>query len=72
MIQMPARVPLSRQLPVPELEEIPPAQETHQNHADAPQLDNGISKSPSNDVQISPESSKQISPTNNTEAKKDM
>jgi Ni/Fe-hydrogenase b-type cytochrome subunit len=72
MIQKPSGVPLSHQLLVPELEEIPPAQETHQNHTDAPQPDNGISKSPPNDAQISPESSKQTSPTHNNEVKKDI
>ena len=45
MIQKPARVPVSHQLPGPELEEIAPAQETHQDRADAPQQDNGIPKS---------------------------
>ena len=72
MIQKPARVPVSHQLPRPELEEISPAQETHQGRADAPQPDNGVPKSATNDAQISPESSQQTSPTHNNEAKKDI
>ena len=72
MIQKPARVPVSHQIPAPELEEIAPAQETHEGRADIPQPDNGISKSAPNDAQISPESSQQTSPTDNSETKKDI
>ena len=52
MIQKPASVPVLHQLPSPELEEISPAQETHQGRADAPQQDNGIPKSATEDAQI--------------------
>ena len=54
------------------VEEIAPAQETHQDRADAPQQDNGIPKPATNDAQLGPESSQQTSPTHNNEAKKDI
>src|SRR4249920_834383 len=63
MIQKPARVPVSHQLPGTELEEIAQAQETHQGRADAPQQDNGIPKPATDDAQLGSESSQQTSPT---------
>jgi Ni/Fe-hydrogenase b-type cytochrome subunit len=70
MIQKPARVPVSRQIPAPELEEASPAQETLQRRADIPQGDNGVPKSATSDAQISPESAQQTSPTDDNETKK--
>jgi Ni/Fe-hydrogenase b-type cytochrome subunit len=72
MIQKPARVSVSHQLPAPEPEGIAPAQKTHQGRADAPQQDSGIPKSATNDAQISPENSQQTLPIHKNEAKKDI
>jgi Ni/Fe-hydrogenase b-type cytochrome subunit len=72
MIQKPARVPVSHQLPSPELEEIPPAQETLPARVEPTQEDKDTSKSATEDAQISPESSQQTLPTHNNEAKKDI
>ena len=72
MIQKPARVPVSHQIPAPELEEIAPAQETHEGRADAPQQDNGIPKPATDDAERGSESSQQTSPTHNNETKKDI
>jgi hypothetical protein len=69
-IQKPSRVPVSRQLPEPKLEEL--SQETNQAPADAAEQDNGISKTATKDGQLGPENSTQTSTTHTHEAKKDI
>ena len=72
MIQKPAKVPVSHQLPSPEVQEIPLAQETLPARIEPAPQDNGISKSATQDTQRESESPKQLSLTHATEAKKDI
>jgi Ni/Fe-hydrogenase b-type cytochrome subunit len=72
MIQKPAKVPVSHQLPSPEVQEIPLAQETLPARVEPAPQDNGISKSATQDAQNGSESPKQLSLTHTNEAKKDI
>ena len=72
MIQKPARVPVSHQLPAAEVEEITPAQETLPARVEPAEQDNDISKSGTQDAQIGSESPKQLSLTHVKEPKKDI
>jgi Ni/Fe-hydrogenase b-type cytochrome subunit len=72
MIQKPAKVPMSHQLPWPEVQEISQAQETLPARVEPAPQDNGISKSTTPDTQSGSESPKQLSLTHANEAKKDI
>jgi Ni/Fe-hydrogenase b-type cytochrome subunit len=72
MIQKPAKVSVSHQLPSPNVEEIPLAQETLPAPVDPEQQDNGVSKSSTQDEHPGPESSTQTARTQAPEVKKDI
>jgi Ni/Fe-hydrogenase b-type cytochrome subunit len=72
MIQKPAKVPVSHQLSSPEVEEIPPAQETLPASVEPEQQDNGVSNSSTQEEHSGPESSTETSRMPTREAKKDI